>query len=161
MIGANQWLRFNCCPHNKWKASPDWSMCRWWRRCLLQHFQNNMAALDATSVTVNAETIKQAISEVISELESITTIKKEHGGCTNGVHLPKRRVCLPFFRLAERCSDWLEESVCQGKYTRPLFKLQIDQKSRRYTVEWVNTLWRMAPPGYLFLTLSLTLTSVK
>ena len=36
-----------------------------------------MAALDATSVTVNAETIKQAASEVISELESITTIKKE------------------------------------------------------------------------------------
>lgn len=59
-----------------------------------------MAAPDATSVTVNAEMIKQEISEVISELESITTIQKE-----------------PKYALAEligrkdvfvcRSSDWL------------------------------------------------------
>ena len=84
-------------------------------------------AMHATSVTVNALTIKQAISAVISELESITTIKKEHGGCASGVYRPKRRVCLPFFRLAESYADWLEESVCQGKYSRPLFKLPIGQ----------------------------------
>ena len=47
-------------------------------------------------------------------------------------------------------ADWLEESVCQGKYSRPLFKLPIGQRPDLILgKEWViERSIRDGPPGY-------------